>query len=117
MARYVFLTISALIAIAVLVISVQNGAGCAVLLFGSSLNVPLGAVSASTFVLGALAASSLLKMQVKQVQVDQKLLEWQSQDAKLAVEVESDRVKQLEAKIATLEAALDSALKRAKNKA
>ncbi len=117
MARYVFLSISALLAIAVLVISVQNGAVCALSLFGSTLQIPLGAVSAGTFVLGALAAVSLTKMQVKQVQVDQKLLEWKSQDAKLAVEVESDRVKQLEAKIATLETALDSALKRAKNKA
>lgn len=117
MARYVFLSLSALLAIAVLIVSVQNGALCALTLFGSSLQVPLGAISGATFVLGALAASSLMKMQVKQVQVDQKLLEWQSQDAKLAVEVESDRVKQLEAKIATLETALESALKRAKNKA
>lgn len=41
-----------------------------------------------------------------------RLKEWQNQDAKLAVEVQSDKEKQLEAKIATLEAALKAALKK-----
>jgi hypothetical protein len=41
-----------------------------------------------------------------------KLKEWQNQDAKLAIEVQSDKEKQLEAKIATLEAALKAALKK-----
>lgn len=39
-----------------------------------------------------------------------KLKEWQVQDAKLANELQSDKEKQLEAKIATLEAALKQAL-------
>lgn len=41
-----------------------------------------------------------------------KLKEWQNQDAKLAVEVQSDKEKQLEQKIATLEAALKQALRK-----
>jgi hypothetical protein len=39
-----------------------------------------------------------------------KLKEWQTQDQKLAIEVQRDKEKQLEAKIATLEAALKQAL-------
>lgn len=39
-----------------------------------------------------------------------KLKEWQQQDNKLAIEVQKDKEKQLEAKIATLEAALKQAL-------
>ena len=42
----------------------------------------------------------------------EKLKTWQEQDAKLALEVQSDREKQLEAKIATLESALKQALKK-----
>ncbi len=38
--------------------------------------------------------------------------QWQDQDAKLAANLTSDREKQLEAKIATLEAALEKALKK-----
>lgn len=40
------------------------------------------------------------------------LSDWQKQDAKLAAEIKSDREKQLEAKIATLEVALNKALKK-----
>lgn len=38
--------------------------------------------------------------------------QWQNQDAKLVAEIKSDREKQLEAKIATLETALKSALQK-----
>jgi hypothetical protein len=41
-----------------------------------------------------------------------KLKEWQGQDAKLLKEIQTDKEKQLEAKIATLEAALKQALKK-----
>lgn len=41
-----------------------------------------------------------------------KLKDWQKQDAKLLKEVQSDKEKQLEAKIATLEVALKQALKK-----
>ena len=41
-----------------------------------------------------------------------RLAEWDRQDAKLKAEVRSDREKQLEAKIATLESALKAALKK-----
>ena len=45
-------------------------------------------------------------------QNEKRLEKWQNQDAKLLVEVQSDKEKQLEAKIATLEAALKRALKK-----
>lgn len=41
-----------------------------------------------------------------------KLKEWQTQDAKLLKEIQSDKERLLEAKIATLEAALKQALKK-----
>ncbi len=66
------------------------------------------------YTIGALVgASSMVPfLQGKQVENVAKLKEWQQQDAKLAVEVQSDKEKQLEAKIATLETALKQALKK-----
>jgi hypothetical protein len=55
---------------------------------------------------------SIWKIRSKELKSEAKLLQWQAQDAKLAVEIQSDKEKQLEAKIATLEAALNSALKK-----
>jgi hypothetical protein len=50
-----------------------------------------------------------LKRGAKQSQIQQR---WQAQDVKLAANLTSDREKQLEAKISTLETALEKALKK-----
>lgn len=65
-----------------------------------------------SYVIGAVIGSCSVVpfISSKQVENALKLKEWQSQDAKLAIEVQSDKEKQLEQKIITLEAALKQAL-------
>lgn len=65
-----------------------------------------------SYVLGAVIGSCSVVPFIsgKQTENVAKLKEWQSQDAKLALEVQSDKEKQLEQKIVTLEAALKQAL-------
>lgn len=67
-----------------------------------------------SYIIGAMVGTTSLLPYVKGRQEENvaKLKEWQEQDAKLALEVQSDKEKQLEAKIATLEAALKQALKK-----
>lgn len=79
---------------------------------GQMLNGSPGLLILMSYVAGAIfgAASIVPFIGGKQVENVAKLKEWQEQDAKLKVEVQSDKEKQLEAKIATLEAALKQAL-------
>lgn len=83
-------------------------------LMGSETGGTPGALILMSYVCGALLGglSMLPFARGKQQENVAKLKEWQTQDAKLALEVQSDREKQLEAKIATLETALKQALKK-----
>ena len=65
-----------------------------------------------SYVIGAVigSASVVPFISGKLVENAAKLKEWQNQDAKLALEVQSDKEKQLEQKILTLESALKQAL-------
>lgn len=74
----------------------------------------LGFLLFMSYVTGALigVGSAIPFISGRQVENVAKLKAWQEQDAKLAIEVQSDREKQLEAKIATLESALKQALKK-----
>lgn len=76
------------------------------------LQLPLPLVALKFFALGVITMFSIWKIRSKELKSEAKQLQWQAQDAKLAVEIQSDKEKQLEAKIATLEAALTSALKK-----
>ena len=78
--------------------------------FGSSPGLLVLSAYAMGVLLGALSMIPFVGS--KQEENVAKLKEWQNQDAKLAIEVQSDKEKQLEAKIATLEAALKAALKK-----
>jgi hypothetical protein len=81
--------------------------------FGPALPVPLGALTMATYCLGLATAGCLwATRKQRQIAGEKKKIEWAHQDAKLMSEVASDQVKQLEAKIATLEVALKSALKK-----
>lgn len=79
---------------------------------GLELSTNPGYLVLITYVSGAmLGATSMTPfLSDKGKKTVAKLQEWKEQDAKLAVEVQSDKEKQLEAKIATLEAALKQAL-------
>lgn len=74
--------------------------------------LPLPLIVLKFFALGVVTMFCIWKIRSKELKSEAKQLQWQAQDAKLAVEIQSDKEKQLEAKIATLEAALTSALKK-----
>jgi hypothetical protein len=83
-------------------------------LLGMALNATPGLLVVVAYVAGAVigTASMIPLIGSKGAENVAKLKEWQEQDAKLAVEVQSDKEKQLEAKIATLESALKKALQK-----
>lgn len=84
-------------------------------ILGWHIPAALGSVCFVTFMLGALCVFALRGTQkIKDTISEQKQVEWQKQDHKLAKEIQSDKEKQLEAKILTLEAALKSALEKKK---
>jgi hypothetical protein len=88
--------------------------GLSLKLAGMEISTSIGFFLLISYLVGALIGSASLVPFLKGRQVENvaKLKEWQEQDARLAVEVQSDREKQLEAKIATLETALKQALKK-----
>jgi uncharacterized integral membrane protein len=97
----------------VVFLTLLNGATASLSLFGAHLSVPVGAVILISFLFGIACTFTLLISRfTARSTSNQKLLEWQVQDAKLLEQVKSDREKQLEAKIATLETALQKALKK-----
>jgi|AGTN01.1.fsa_nt_gi Protein of unknown function (DUF1049). len=111
--RNAIIAVSAILLLATVVVAVQNGALVGLTLFGTALQAPLGALIAAFFVAGAIAPMALWTIRTsKEATADKTQLEWQKQDTKLIAEIESDKIKQLHAKIETLEAALDKALKK-----
>lgn len=117
--RNLYLAISIIILIAAIVVSAQNTNAVALTLMGVQVNLALGLVSFAGFIAGGLAvgaiAGSLMSVKkAKDAVSDKNQLEWQRQDAKLELEKQSDKEKQLEAKIVTLEAALKAALDKQK---
>lgn len=80
--------------------------------YGLTLPTNVGTLSMMFFAIGTLMGLlwSLGTGAANTEQNIAKLKEWQQQDNKLAIEVQKDKEKQLEAKIATLEAALKQAL-------
>ncbi len=80
--------------------------------FGKVWSVSLALIVAKLYIVGILCGLSVTRLRRREEKSEQKQLEWKAQDAKLAAEIQTDAVKLLEAKIATLETALDKALKR-----
>jgi hypothetical protein len=89
----------------------------ALVVFGLALVLAAVTVSFSwkfviVWSLGVVSGAALMVANDKTALNQKKKLEWQTQDEKLMAAVTSDREKQLEAKISTLEAALKTALKK-----
>ncbi len=81
-------------------------------IFDYHFSVSLGLILIISLVAGSFAGISdylTLNRGARHSQIQEK---WQTQDAKLAASITSDREKQLEAKISTLETALEKALKK-----
>lgn len=96
----------------VLALSFLNMASVPFSLLGAtSMDVPAGMLVITGYLLGLAATLSLLMTKVITTQASGKRLEsWDAQDQKLLQQVQSDKEKQLEAKIETLEVALQKAL-------
>lgn len=111
-ARTVMLAISGFMALFVLFFCFANFQPVSFTAFGSQQQVPLGMLIFAGLSIGALTGLSVSQMHASQVRKEARRLEWEAQDVKLAASLKSDREKQLEAKIATLETALKQALKK-----
>jgi len=110
--RSAIFAISALPTLVVLCLSVQNLQPIRFTAFGLPAEFGLGLLLAAALISGALTGLSACRLWSRPNKNGQHLAEWAVQDAKLAAAIKSDREKQLEAKILTLEAALKSALKK-----
>jgi uncharacterized integral membrane protein len=85
--------------------------------FGGPVALPFGGVVIGAYACGMLTIGSLWRsFGAREKRGEQKMVEWEKQDAKLMQEIATDREKLLEAKVATLETALSKALDRAKRK-
>lgn len=81
--------------------------------FTNTFQMPLAAINLVCLASGCIVGFSLnFAFSKGKLNNQRKLEEWQAQDAKLAASLVSDKEKQLEAKIATLETALKNALKK-----
>ncbi|MBX3075842.1 hypothetical protein KF728_20325 [Candidatus Obscuribacterales bacterium] len=118
MPRNLFFIISAVLLIVAAVLGFMNiSTAVALNLFGATVSTTVGTLVLIGFALGlASAASFNATRAIKDAKSEQNQLTWQKQDEKLAKEIQSDKEKQLEAKIQTLEIALKSALDKAKKK-
>ena len=104
-----------LVCIIAIVLCAQNTQAVAFQLFAFKTEMSMSILMAGSFFLGLipLFGFKLVKQQKTAIAKD-KEAEWDKQDEKLKQEIGSDHVKQLEAKIETLNAALSAALKKNK---
>lgn len=110
--RYALLALSIMLTLAFVLAGMLNGQMVKLSLINWQGEIALMVLVFGSIVSGALLGLSIAQLKVGKVSQEKKKLEWDAQDAKLAVSVQSDREKQLEAKINTLEAALKTALKK-----
>ncbi len=98
-----------------LAVTFSNTQPIKISILGSALDLAPGYLALGTFALGIVSVLSFaLVRQGKKMASNKIEGEWEKQDAKLLNEVQTDKVKLLEAKIDTLETALKSALSRNK---
>jgi|GEM_PF-847976 len=110
--KYIYVFLAALCVVGMIVLSTFNTAVAPMYFFGRHLNLPLYVFLLKGYAAGALTVYCIWRMQRKETKIEQKKLEWKTEDAKLQTEIQSDKVHQLELQVKTLETALDKALKR-----
>ena len=109
-----FVALLSLVAVAGLVLlALSNWQPALVQLLSLHMSLPIGALIMAALIVGFFAGvSDYLSVGGRTAKEEQIKENWQVQDAKLAASITSDREKQLEAKISTLEIALEKALKK-----
>ena len=95
-----------------LVLILQNWQNVSLTAFSNTFQIPLAVIDLGCLFVGCIIGYSFNFALSKMRANAGRKLEWQAQDAKLAASIVSDKEKQLEAKIATLETALKNALKK-----
>ncbi len=111
--KYLYMALAGLsVAFTIYFMATTSALNVSYTIAAQALQLPLPLIALKFFALGVITMFSIWKIRSKELKSEAKQLQWQAQDAKLAVEIQSDKEKQLEAKIATLEAALSSALKK-----
>jgi uncharacterized protein YgfB (UPF0149 family) len=111
---YIVLIAGALLSVLCLYVGLSNSNQTVSLhLFNNGITISAAAALLGGWVSGLISGTALRQLKSSKAQNDEKRKEWQVQDVKLMAEIKSDREKQLEAKIATLETALNKALKKA----
>jgi uncharacterized integral membrane protein len=111
--RILFLVLGMIFLAICLVVAAGNWQPMPLSLVGTTMSLPVGVLPLLGIAAGAfLVAGAWFSRQAKSETSKAIQSDWQAQDAKLIASVKSDREKQLEAKIATLESALKQALKK-----
>jgi uncharacterized protein HemX len=114
--RIGYLVLSLIAAAIVIYVACCNMTAVAVAGFGAPLQVPFGAMMLGGFALGLASVGSAWATQKKrEIKGEQNQIQWAKEDQKLLNEIADDRSKQLEAKIATLETALQTEIKKRKD--
>jgi uncharacterized integral membrane protein len=113
--KNLFLALAILFAAFVFSLACFNQTTVPIKLFSLHLDLPMAVVISKCYILGLLTSFCVFLMRRKETKIEQKKLEWKTEDAKLQTEIQSDKVHQLELQVKTLESALDKALKRGKS--
>ncbi|HEY9760783.1 MAG TPA: hypothetical protein V6C97_36855 [Oculatellaceae cyanobacterium] len=82
--------------------------------FSTVISLPAAAAVVTGWIAGGLCLLAYRQLSMPKLQSEKILQTWDKQDTKLAAEIQSDKEKQLLAKIQTLETALDKMLKKKK---
>lgn len=107
-----FLAISILSIIAAIAIAGPNCQSVPLVLFGTQVSLSFCVIGFGMFALGCLSTLPMALNKAKEIKSEKIQVAWQQQDEKLKEELTNDKIKLLEAKISTLDAALKQALKK-----
>lgn len=114
-----FLRISLVLGLAMLagaaIISAINWQTTSFNFITGPFEAPIGLVTLVCLLVGSFVGCSTCLNINRKSPREEKVSQWQAQDAKLLTTIASDKERHLEAKVATLEAALKTALKRQNN--
>jgi uncharacterized integral membrane protein len=113
--KHLFLALAILFAAFVFSLACFNQMTVPIKLFSLHIDLPMSVIIAKCYLFGILTGFCVFLMRRKETKIEQKKLEWKTEDAKLQTEIQSDKVHQLELQVKTLESALDKALKRSKS--
>ncbi|MBS2006694.1 MAG: LapA family protein [Cyanobacteria bacterium SZAS TMP-1] len=112
LSKYALIALAVLSFAYIIVLAACNTATMPINFLSYHMDFPLALVLVKAYAAGAVTVFCIWRTQRKDLKIEQKKLEWKTEDAKLQTEIQSDKVHQLELQVKTLETALEKALKR-----